>query len=87
MAVYIKYEKYKNFEIVIHVKYHDIFQNAYYQKIILYSSMYVSIDKEGNHGEHKCDIILKEVTVPPPKNIKYKNHFSHAMLHDICISN
>lgn len=57
-------QKYKNFDITIHVKYKDLFQNQYYQKIILSSNMYVCGGSEKKQAEHRCDINLKEITNP-----------------------
>lgn len=56
-------KKYKNFDILITVTYCDMFQNKFSQKIILASNMYVEITKEGK-ATHKCDIYLKETTIP-----------------------
>lgn len=63
---HIKHEvlrKYKNFDIIITVKYCDIYQNEYTQKITLSSSMHASITKEGK-AEHLCDVYLNGTTVP-----------------------
>lgn len=57
-------KKYKNFNITIHVKYHDMYQNTYYQKISLYSNMYVGGEIQHKKASHCCDINLKDVTVP-----------------------
>lgn len=56
--------KYKNFDIIIHVKYHDMYQNTYYQKISLCSNMYVGGDFDHKKASYQCDIKLKEITVP-----------------------
>lgn len=63
----VKYEimqKYKNFDVVIHMKYYDMFNNQYYQKITLSSNMYISEKPGEKKAEHKCDIYLKEITAP-----------------------
>lgn len=57
-------QKYKNFDIVIHVKYHDMYMNTYYQKITLSSNMHVSGKMDEKQAEHSCDINLKEITIP-----------------------
>ena len=59
--------KYKNFDIVITVKYQDIFQNKYTQKITLTSNMHLTIT-EGKKATHSCDINLKEFTTPIQAN-------------------
>lgn len=67
----IKHEvmtKYKNFDIVIHIKYYDMYQNQYNQKIVLSSSMYISSSIGEKQHSHMCDIYLKEVGIP--KNIQ-----------------
>lgn len=57
-------QKYKNFNIVIHMKYHDMFNNTYYQKITLSSNMHVGGKISEKQAEHKCDVNLKEITTP-----------------------
>lgn len=57
------FEKYKDFDINIMMKYYDMFQNKYVQTIKLSSQMSVSISLDGN-ARHLCDIVLKETTVP-----------------------
>lgn len=57
-------QKYKNFDIVVHVKYHDMFKNTYYQKVTLSSNMYTSEKVDEKQAEHSCDINLKEITTP-----------------------
>lgn len=57
-------QKYKNFDIVIHVKYHDMFKNVYYQKITLSSNMHVGGKMDKKQADHLCDINLKEITSP-----------------------
>lgn len=56
--------KYKNFNIVIHIKYHDMYQTLYTQRIILSSNMYVSGKMNEKQAEHRCDLNLTEVTAP-----------------------
>ena len=56
--------KYKNFSIGINIKYSDMYQNQYFQKVSLKSSMYVSIDKNEKKAQHKCDIHLEQITAP-----------------------
>ena len=55
--------KYKNFDIVITVKYCDMYQNEYSQKIKLCTNMHASITKDGK-ATHLCDVNLDETTVP-----------------------
>ncbi len=55
--------KYKNFDIAITIKYRDMYQNEFSQKIILSSQMHMQITKDGK-ASHLCDIYLKETTVP-----------------------
>jgi hypothetical protein len=55
--------KYKNFDIIITVKYCDIYQNEYAQKITLSADMRVSMTKEGK-AKHLCDVNLDETTTP-----------------------
>ncbi|MBQ3165673.1 MAG: hypothetical protein IJC02_14280 [Lachnospiraceae bacterium] len=55
--------KYKNFEIVITVKYSDMFENEFSQKIVLSSNMHMKITEDGK-ASHLCDIYLKETTLP-----------------------
>ena len=57
-------QKYKNFNIVIHMKYHDMFNNTYYQKITLSSNMHVGGKFNEKKAEHMCDVNLKEITTP-----------------------
>lgn len=57
-------QKYKNFDIIIHVKYHDMFMNTYHQKITLSSNMYIRRTTDSKQAEHLCDINLKEITIP-----------------------
>ncbi len=57
-------KKYKNFDIVIHMKYHDLFMNTFYQKITLSSNMYVSGKINEKQADYQCDINLKEITAP-----------------------
>ena len=56
--------KYKNFDITIHVKYCDMYQNQYYQKIVLSSNMHVGGKMSQKQAEHLCDINLEEITIP-----------------------
>lgn len=56
--------KYKNFDIVITVKYKDMYENEFRQKIILSSNMHMEISKDGKKATHLCDINLKETTLP-----------------------
>lgn len=65
--------KYKNFDIDIAVKYCDMYQNEYSQKIKLSSNMYASITLEGK-AKHLCDIYLKETTAPV--KVGKRNHRS-----------
>ena len=65
--------KYKNFEMVIHIKYSDMYQNQYSQKVTLYSNMHVSYDSDNKKGEHLCDINLKEITIP--QKVKKNDNF------------
>ena len=57
-------QKYKNFDIVIHIKYHDLFMNTYYQKITLSSNMHVGGKMEEKQAEYLCDINLNKITSP-----------------------
>lgn len=57
-------QKYKNFDITIHVKYHDMFKNQYYQKIILSSNMHIGGRMDEKQADYLCDINLKEITTP-----------------------
>ena len=57
-------EKYKNFNIVIHIKYHDLFMNMYYQKITLMSHIYIGGNMNEKQAYYICDINLKEITIP-----------------------
>lgn len=57
-------QKYKNFDIVIHIKYHDLFMNTYYQKITLSSNMHVGGKIDEKQADYLCDINLKEITTP-----------------------
>lgn len=55
--------KYRNFDISIKIKYCDMFQTQYMQKVLLQANMYMSIGKEKT-AEHKCDVILRDLSVP-----------------------
>lgn len=55
--------KYKNFDIKITVKYCDMFQNEYAQRITLSTNMHASISKDGK-AEHLCDVNMSETTTP-----------------------
>lgn len=57
-------QKYKNFDIVIHMKYYDMFKNTYYQKITLSSNMHIRGKIDEKQADHLCEINLKEITVP-----------------------
>lgn len=57
-------QKYKNFNIVIHIKYNDLFMNTYYQKIILSSNMHIGGKMDEKQADYLCDINLKEITTP-----------------------
>jgi len=65
-------QKYKNFHMVIHVRYYDMYQNQYYQKITLSSNMYVGGKIDEKQADHLCDINLKEITAP----VKTKKSYS-----------
>lgn len=65
-------QKYKNFRIIIHVKYYDMNQNQYYQKITLSSSMHAGGEFDKKQASHMCDINLEEVTSP----VKIKKNYS-----------
>jgi hypothetical protein len=72
---HIKHEalsKYKNFDIVITVKYCDMYQNEYSQKIMLYSNMHALITKDGK-AKHLCDVNLKGTTIPVKMGKRKKN--------------
>ena len=55
--------KYKNFKIVITIKYSDLYHNVFCQKVTLSSNMYMSISQDGK-AEHLCDINLENITNP-----------------------
>lgn len=55
--------KYKDIDIAITIKYCDIFQNTFSQKIILSSSMHMEITEDGR-ASHLCELYLKEITLP-----------------------
>ena len=57
-------QKYKNFNIVIHIRYNDLFMNTYYQKIILSSNMHIGGKMDEKQADYLCDINLKEITTP-----------------------
>lgn len=65
-------QKYKNFHIVIHVKYYDMYQNQYYQKITLSSNMHVGGKIDEKQANHLCDINLKEITTPVKTKESYR---------------
>lgn len=54
--------KYKNIDIVLTIKYCDMFKNEFSQKVILCSNMHMEITKDGK-ASHLCDINLKETTL------------------------
>lgn len=56
--------KYKNFDIVLHIKYQDLFMNTYYQKITLSSNIRVGGKMDEKQADYLCDINLKEITTP-----------------------
>lgn len=56
--------KYKDFDIVINVTYNDMYQNKYYQKVTLSSSIYASGKINEKQAEFACDMRLKDVTRP-----------------------
>ena len=56
--------KYKNFDIVLHIKYQDLFMNTYYQKITLSSNIHVGGKMDEKQANYLCDINLKEITTP-----------------------
>lgn len=64
-------QKYKSFDIVIHIKYHDIFANTYYNKITLTSNICVSEKTNEKQADYFCDILMKKVTT----SVKYKNKY------------
>ena len=56
--------KYKNFKIGITVKYRDMYQNEFNQKITLKSSMGAKYNKDSDHAEHTCELHVDEITNP-----------------------
>ncbi len=59
--------KYKNYKISINIKYHDIYENVFLQKVILQSEIHGLIDKDG-HAKYVGGYRLDEKTIP--KKIK-----------------
>lgn len=58
-------KKYKDFNIVIDVKYKDMFQNEYRQRITLATNMYIITENnEEKIAHHKCDLNVREITAP-----------------------
>lgn len=55
--------KYKNFDILVTVKYCDMYQNEYAQKIVLSTNMHVG-KPSGGRWRHMCDVYLRETTTP-----------------------
>ena len=60
-------QKYKNYKMLLHVNYQDLYQNHFYQRLVLSVNMYVSESGNKREAEHGCDVNLIEVT--PPKKI------------------
>lgn len=56
--------KYKDFNIILHMEYKDMFMNQYYQKITLTSTMSISYKTDIREAEHNCNLYLKEITNP-----------------------
>ncbi len=56
-------EKYKDFEVVLHIRYHDLYGNTYYQKIVLRSNTGLHVINE-KQAERTCSIYMKETTLP-----------------------
>lgn len=56
--------KYKNFDIVIHTKYRDMFQNEYNQKVILTTQMQITGKFDEKKAQHVCDMYVKEIIAP-----------------------
>lgn len=56
--------KYRSFDIVINMKYKDMYHNQYYQQISLFANMSVRGRTGEKCEEHVCSISLKEVTNP-----------------------
>ena len=59
--------KYKNYKMTINIKYHDMYENIYLQKVILQSEIHGLIDKDG-HAKYVGGYRLDEKTIP--KRIK-----------------
>ncbi len=55
--------KYKNFDINITVKYRDMFQNEFHQKVTLSSNMGINFSTDKT-VRHTCEIYLKEIGLP-----------------------
>lgn len=56
--------KYKPFDIIINMKYHDLFMNTYYQKIILSSNISICGNEKKKQVSYEGKINLKEATIP-----------------------
>ncbi len=55
--------KYKEYLLTINVKYHDMYENVFSQKIVLRSDIYAIIDKDG-HAKHMGGYSLIEKSIP-----------------------
>ena len=56
-------DKYKNYKLIIHIQYHDMYENVFEQKVVLQSEIHSLIDKDG-HAKFIGGYRLDEKTIP-----------------------
>lgn len=62
--------KYKNFNITLNIKYHDLYGNAFQQKAVLRSNMYFCGGGKKKTAIQKCDFCMTDATLPVRMNEK-----------------
>lgn len=78
------HNKYKNFDVIITIKYCDIYQNIFSQEVI-YSSNFSIINDDGVY-RHSCGLTLKDITPPRKTSIEeikevYKKSLEKQTIH------
>lgn len=80
----VVYNKYKNFDVIVTIKYCDLYQNIFSQKVI-YSSNFSIVNDEGVY-KHSCGLILKGFSQPKNTTIEeikevYRKSIEKQVIH------
>lgn len=78
------HNKYKNFDVIVTIKYCDLYQNIFSQKVI-YSSNFSIINDDGVY-RHSCGLTLNDITPPRKTSIEeikevYKKSLEKQTIH------